>query len=88
MRKKAIDIQPGDCITWRQGLSLLVMEVEDIKVNSNTYDKNNCGVFLEGYINSSNLGTYRVTYGRDGNDIAKLNIDAEVTCEFNFLQDI
>ena len=41
MRKKAIDIQPGDCITWRQGLNLLVMEVEDIKVNSNRYDKNN-----------------------------------------------
>ncbi len=87
MRKKAIDIQPGDCITWRQGLSLLVMEVEDIRVNSNTYDKNNCGVFLEGYVNSSNCGGM-VTIGRDGNDMAKLNIDAEVTCEFNFLQDI
>jgi len=86
MRTESKDIKAGDVIEYRTSRGLLVMEVESVKVNSNTYDKNNCGVHLYGYINSNNFGPYVAKVKDDGNDYAKLPLRSSVNVTFNFIE--
>lgn len=87
MRTKSTEIKVGDVIEYRGSGGLLVMEVEAVNVNSNTYDKNNCGVWLQGSINSNSYSRYTAWYGDNGVDGAKLPLASEVEVVFNILED-
>ena len=87
MKTESKNIKAGDVIIYRGDRGFLEMVVESVHVNSTTYDKNNCGVWLQGQIDSNNYGRYVAWYGDNGVDGAKLPLSSSVEVVFNILED-
>ena len=58
------DIQVGQTVRGFFSRGFVEVFVADVKVNANTYDKNNCGVWVKGEVIRMNGNHYPITLDR------------------------